>query len=76
MTNADMLSQLLLEEGDEIATEEPVFHTTVLEQFPVTAEQEGSCPLQGVDQHSQQVAKPCQRRRTTALLQKETGALS
>ena len=36
--NADMLSQLPLE-GDETATEELVFHTTVLEELPVTAEQ-------------------------------------
>ena len=28
-------------------------------------DQEGSCLLQGVDQHFQRVAKPCQRRRTS-----------
>ena len=37
--NADMLSRLPLEEGDETATGEPVFHTTVLQELPVTAEQ-------------------------------------
>ena len=37
--NADMLSRPPLEEGDETATEEPVFHTTVLEELPVMAEQ-------------------------------------
>ena len=39
LTNTDMLSRLPLKEGNEIATEEPVFHTMVLEQFPVSAEQ-------------------------------------
>ena len=39
LTNADILSRLPLEEGSKIATEEPVFHTTVLEQFLVSAEQ-------------------------------------
>ena len=36
--NADALSRLPLEEDDTTATEEPVFHTTVLEELPVTAE--------------------------------------
>ena len=79
--NADMLSQLPLE-GDETATEELVFHTTVLEEpschswADCRADQEGSCPLRGVDQYSQRVAKPCQQHRTSALLQMETRALS
>ena len=72
--NADMLSQLPLE-GNETATEEIVFHTTVLEELPVTAEQIADA-LQGVDQYSQQVAKPCQQHRTSALLQTETRALN
>lgn len=36
--NADALSRLPLEEEDATATEEPIFHTTVLEELPVTAE--------------------------------------
>ena len=34
-----MLSQLPLEEGGKTATEEPIFHTTVLEEVLVMAEQ-------------------------------------
>ena len=37
--NADMLSRLPLEEGGKTATEEPIFHTTVLEEVLVMAEQ-------------------------------------
>ena len=37
--NADMLSRLPLQEEDRTATEEAVFHTTAIEDLPVTAEQ-------------------------------------